>query len=84
MINNNAGRVMPKADGKVPARRFPEFKNASPWKEEFLGIITEITIGEFVIKTKQNPKAMYPVFNGGKSYTGFYDEFNNEGNKIRG
>lgn len=55
---------------------FPE------WEEFKLGDVAEITIGEFVIKTKQNPNAKYPVYNGGKSYTGFYDEFNNEGNKI--
>lgn len=55
---------------------FPE------WDEKKLGEVTEITIGEFVIKTKQNPNGKYPVYNGGKSYTGFYDEFNNEGNKI--
>lgn len=55
---------------------FPE------WEESKLGDLAEITIGEFVIKTKQNPNAKYPVYNGGKSYTGFYDEYNNEGNKI--
>lgn len=55
---------------------FPE------WEESKLGDLAEITIGEFVIKTKQNPYAKYPVYNGGKSYTGFYDEYNNEGNKI--
>jgi type I restriction enzyme S subunit len=52
------------------------------WEEKKLGDICEITIGEFVIRTKQNPFGKYPVFNGGKSYTGLYDEFNNEGNKI--
>lgn len=52
------------------------------WEEKKLGDICEITIGEFVIKTKQNPFGKYPVFNGGKSYTGLYDEFNKEGNKI--
>jgi type I restriction enzyme S subunit len=44
--------------------------------------IATITIGEFVHKNKQNPNGEYPVFNGGISETGFYDEFNNEGNKI--
>lgn len=52
------------------------------WEENRLGEISKITIGEFVIKTKQNPESEYPVYNGGKSWTGFYDEFNNEGNKI--
>lgn len=52
------------------------------WEVKKLGEVCEITIGEFVIKTKQNPNGKYPVFNGGKTYTGLYDEFNNEGNKI--
>ncbi len=52
------------------------------WEVKKLGDIANVTIGEFVIKTKQNPNAKYPVFNGGKSWTGFYDEYNNEGNKI--
>lgn len=53
-----------------------------PWKEVTLGDIATTTIGEFVIKTKQHPDAPYPVFNGGRSHTGFYDQYNNEGNKI--
>jgi type I restriction enzyme S subunit len=52
------------------------------WEEKSLGEICKITIGEFVIRTKQNPNGKYPVFNGGKTYTGLYDEYNNEGNKI--
>mgnify|MGYP003604903982 CR=1 FL=1 len=52
------------------------------WEEKKLEKISKITIGEFVIKTKQNPKAMYPVYNGGKSYTGFYDDYNSDGDKI--
>jgi len=42
-----------------------------------LGEVAKITIGEFVHKNKQDVKAKYPVYNGGISYTGFYDEFNN-------
>lgn len=52
------------------------------WEEKSLGEVTSITIGEFVIKTRQNPNGKYPVYNGGKSCTGYYDEFNNDGNKI--
>jgi type I restriction enzyme S subunit len=52
------------------------------WQSKKLSGITNITIGEFIIKTKQNPNGLYPVFNGGVYCTGFYDEFNNEGNKI--
>lgn len=63
-----------------PKLRFTGF-NIS-WKEKKLEEITKTTIGEFVIKTKQNPNSPYPVYNGGISYTGFYDEFNNEANKI--
>ena len=44
--------------------------------------IAKVTIGEFVHKNKQREDAKYPVFNGGISNTGFYDEYNNEGNKI--
>lgn len=50
------------------------------WKK--LGDISKITIGEFVHRDKQNPKARYPVFNGGTTNTGYYDHFNNTGNKI--
>ena len=50
------------------------------WKK--LGEIANITIGEFVHRDKQNPKAKYPVYNGGTTYTGFYDHYNNTGNKI--
>ncbi|MBR4275620.1 MAG: restriction endonuclease subunit S [Prevotella sp.] len=50
------------------------------WKK--LGDIAEITIGEFVHRDKQNPNAKYPVYNGGTTYTGFYDHYNNTGNKI--
>lgn len=52
------------------------------WEERKLGEISKTTIGEFVIKNKQDSDAPYPVYNGGISYTGFYDEFNNEGDKI--
>jgi type I restriction enzyme S subunit len=47
-----------------------------------LGQIANITIGEFVHKNKQNINGKYPVYNGGISYTGFYDEYNNTANKI--
>ena len=53
-----------------------------PWEKRKLGEISKTTIGEFVIKNKQDSDAPYPVYNGGISYTGFYDEFNNEGDKI--
>lgn len=47
-----------------------------------LGEVGIITIGEFVHKNKQDVNAIYPVYNGGTSYTGFYSEFNNTANKI--
>lgn len=50
------------------------------WKS--LENIATITIGEFVRKDKQDNSADYPVYNGGISPTGFYDKFNNTGNKI--
>lgn len=49
---------------------------------EELKEICMVSIGEFVHKNKQREDAKYPVFNGGISNTGFYDEYNNEGNKI--
>src|SRR5574344_1504705 len=54
--------------------------NGVEFKE--LGEVANITIGEFVHKNKQDANAKYPVYNGGISYTGFYDEFNNTANKI--
>jgi len=65
---------------KYPQLRFKGFTD--PWEKRKLGEISKTTIGEFVIKNKQDPDATYPVYNGGISYTGFYDEFNNEGDKI--
>jgi len=49
------------------------------WKP--LGEITTITIGEFVRKDKQDPTAEYPVYNGGRTPTGYYAKFNNAGKK---
>ncbi|STO58975.1 type I restriction modification DNA specificity domain-containing protein [Canicola haemoglobinophilus] len=57
-------------------------QNPISWEQRKLGDIAKITIGEFVIQTKQDDSYPYPVFNGGSSNTGFYNEFNNEGNKI--
>ena len=64
----------------VPEIRFKDFEDN--WNKEILGNISKTSIGEFIIKTKQNDNSPYPVFNGGTSYTGFYEDFNNEGNKI--
>lgn len=47
-----------------------------------MGDVADINIGEFVIKTRQKDTSPYPVYNGGTSYTGFYDNYNNEANKI--
>ena len=44
--------------------------------------ICSVTIGEFIHKNKQKENGKYPVFNGGISNTGYYDSFNNFGNKI--
>ena len=54
--------------------------SAVEWK--CLNEIANVTIGEFVHKDKQNPNAKYPVYNGGISNTGYYEDFNNTGNKI--
>lgn len=50
------------------------------WKT--LGDVTTITIGEFVRKDKQLQGAEYPVYNGGRVPTGYYEGYNNDGNKI--
>jgi len=50
------------------------------WKT--LGEVAKVTIGEFVHKNYQKADGLYPVFNGGITETGFYDRFNQKGNKI--
>ncbi|MEN8991906.1 restriction endonuclease subunit S [Avibacterium paragallinarum] len=50
------------------------------WKA--LGEVATITIGEFVHKSNQDSSAKYPVYNGGISHTGFYEKYNNIGDKI--
>ena len=47
-----------------------------------LSDIASITIGEFVHKNKQNENSEYPVYNGGISNTGFYEEYNNDGKNV--
>ena len=44
--------------------------------------ICNVSIGEFVHKNKQRDDAPYPVYNGGISNTGYYDEYNNDGEMI--
>ena len=44
--------------------------------------VSTVTIGEFVHKNKQNDSAPYPVYNGGISNTGYYNEYNRTANKI--
>ena len=46
--------------------------------------LATITIGEFIHKNSQDNSAIYPVFNGGITPTGYYDRFNNSGDKISG
>ena len=64
----------------VPELRFPGFEGE--WEKCKVRDIATTTIGEFVIKSKQNDSYPYPVYNGGRTNTGFYDKYNNEGNKI--
>lgn len=73
-------KMFPKQGQLVPEIRFKGFEGN--WEEINVGNICKTTIGVFVIKTKQNDLSPYPVYNGGVSYTGFYDEYNNEANKI--
>ncbi len=44
--------------------------------------IATVSIGEFVHKNKQLSNSPYPVYNGGITNTGFYDEYNRTANKI--
>ena len=44
--------------------------------------IANVSIGEFVKKTEQDNNAKYPVFNGGTSNTGFYNDYNRDENNI--
>lgn len=73
-------KMFPKENELYPELRFPNFTDT--WEQRKLEEFSKTTIGEFVIKTKQNPNSKYPVYNGGVSYTGFYDDFNNNGHKI--
>ena len=54
----------------------------SAWEQRKLGEVSKTTIGEFVIKTKQSDNSPYPVYNGGTTYTGKYEEYNNDGPKV--
>ena len=54
--------------------------NGVEWKK--LGEIAYVSIGEFVHQNKQNPQGKYPVYNGGISYTGYYDKYNKDANNI--
>ena len=72
--------MFPQNGSNFPEIRFAGFTDA--WEQRKLGELSSTTIGEFVIKTKQDPNSPYPVFNGGVSNTGFYNEFNKEGDHI--
>ena len=73
-------KMFPQNGSNFPEIRFAGFTDA--WEQRKLGELSSTTIGEFVIKTKQDPNSPYPVFNGGVSNTGFYNEFNKEGDHI--
>ena len=76
----NLQSMFPQEGETVPKVRFKGFEEE--WKYEILGKISSISIGEFVIQTKQRANAPYPVYNGGITNTGYYDYFNQEGPKI--
>lgn len=73
-------KMFPKKGSQVPEIRFKGFTDE--WVEKKLGDFCSISIGEFVIQTKQRKGAPYPVYNGGISNTGYYDEYNEEGCKV--
>ena len=73
-------KLFPKREEVRSEVRYKNFSDA--WKQRKLRDVVKTTIGEFVIKTKQKEDSPYPVYNGGTSYTGFYDDYNNDSNKI--
>ena len=73
-------KLFPNNGEAIPRIRFSGFSDE--WEQRKLGEIAKTTIGEFVIKSKQHSDNEYPVYNGGTSYTGFYDAYNNEPNKV--
>lgn len=62
-------KMFPKKGEKIPEIRFKGF--SEEWEEAKLGELSEITSGEFLIKSKQDSKGKYPVFNGGTTNTGY-------------
>ena len=65
---------------KEPKIRIKGFQGE--WEEKNIGSFCSISIGEFVIKTKQRANAPYPVYNGGSTNTGYYDQYNQIGPKV--
>ena len=63
-----------------PKIRFKGFDGE--WKASTIGDFCSVSIGEFVIKTKQNDNAPYPVYNGGSSYTGFTKTITKRGQRL--
>ncbi|WXA54448.1 restriction endonuclease subunit S [Mycoplasmopsis canis] len=57
-------------------------KMTNVWEQERLGNLSDIKSGDFVIKIKQSPIFKFPVYNGGTTYTGFYNKFNFLGPKV--
>lgn len=49
------------------------------WEEQLLKNLMTVSSGSFVIKTKQHEDSKYPVYNGGITETGRYDEYNYDG-----
>ena len=72
--------LFPEKNQIVPTLRLKGFND--DWQRRKLSEIVKTTIGEFIIKSKQKEDSPYPVYNGGTSYTGFYDNYNNCGDKI--
>lgn len=72
--------MFPKQDGMFPELRFQHF--SGNWKQRSVKDFCEVTSGEFVIKTKQDDSYPYPVYNGGRTNTGYYSEYNQTGRKV--
>ncbi|NYI26165.1 restriction endonuclease subunit S [Aeriscardovia aeriphila] len=68
------------SEKSTPSVRFDGFTN--DWEQRRIQDFCKVTSGEFVIKTKQDDSYPYPVYNGGKTNTGYYSEYNQTGNKV--
>ncbi len=72
MINDNADKIIPQAESKVPARRFPEFRKSQPWRLDKIGNLIQ-NYGGTSLEEFTNPAGKYKFISiGNYSATGNY------------